>query len=108
MTGDADCPDGMIRRLVFDAKDVKRKNFCTGNYTLGRDCVEFFRKYDGLAFFAFRLNNGRDTRLNSFLVAPVTDVLSKCELVDKGEQYLCSLAEIKEKCPRWWILEKDF
>ena len=67
---------------------------------MGKDCVDFFRKYDGLAFFAFRLNDGKDIRFDSFLVVPAADVLDRCDLIDKGGgNLLCSLAQIKEKCP---------
>ena len=66
--GDAFCSDGKIRLLRFDVKDVEDENFGTGNYSLGEDCVKFFKNYDGLAFFAFRLNNGKSARLNEFLV----------------------------------------
>lgn len=64
MAGDADCIDGKIRMLRFDVKDVEDSNFGTGNYSLGEGCVKFFKNYDGLAFFAFRLNDGKNTRLD--------------------------------------------
>ena len=94
---------------IFDVKDVKAKNMGTGNYTLGRKCVDFFKKFVGHGFFAFRLNDGKSQRLESFVVAPARDVVCSCSLteLDDGE-YLCPLAEVKEKCPSWWILEKDF
>ena len=62
--GDADCPDGKIRLLRFDVKDVEDGNFGTGNYSLGEGCIKFVKDYDGLAFFAFRLNDRKSTRLN--------------------------------------------
>ena len=62
--GDADCPDGKIRLLRFDVKDVEDGNFGTGNYSLGEGCIKFFKDYDGLAFFAFRRNDRKSTRLN--------------------------------------------
>ena len=62
--GDADCPDGKIRLLRFDVKDVEDGNFGTGNYSLGEGCIKFFKDYNGLAFFAFRLNDRKSTRLN--------------------------------------------
>ena len=106
---DVMCPDGFIERAIFDIKDVKRKNFGTGNYTLKQDCIEYFKKYRGLSFFAFRLNDGKEKRLDSFVIVPTKDVVSNFPLkqMDNGE-YLCSLAEIKEKCPIWWTMEKDF
>jgi len=62
-----------------------------------------------LAFFAFRLNDGKENRLDSFIVVPAGDVIGGVNLkqMDNGE-YLCSLTEIKEKCPSWWVMEKDF
>ena len=116
IVGDADCPDGKIRLLRFDVKDVEDGNFGTGNYSLGEGCIKFFKDYDGLAFFAFRLNDKKSTRLNQFLVVQAQDVVNSCTdifdsccLKDKENgNSLVSLIEIKEKCPYWWILEKDF
>lgn len=70
----------------------------TGNYSIGADCIEYFRWFRGLSFFAFRLNDGKARHLDSFLVAKTRDVIDS--LCDTGREYtLCSIQQIKEKCP---------
>ena len=85
--------------IKIDLKDVEDENMNTGNYSLGKNCVDYYRRHakqQSRAYFAFWLNDGK-TRLKSFLLASMKDVLGKCRIFG-GEFALVSLSEIRQNC----------
>lgn len=78
-----------------------------GNYSLSKKTVDVLGRLNSrYRFFAFRLNDRVSKRLDKFLIACARDVLSECELDDKGGFYLVNIDEVKETC-RTWMLEAD-
>lgn len=89
-----------------DVKDVEEKNFNTGNYVLSNSFIEFHNELKPYGYYiAFRIveNNARTSK---FILANTREVLSKCNIIDKGNFKLVSLDEVKEKC-NFRLIEKE-
>lgn len=81
-----------------DVKDVEEKNFGTGNYVLRKPFLEYHTDLKPYGYYvAFRIVENRK-RTNKFVLVNTQDMLSKCNLIDKGDFKLVPLKEVLDKC----------
>ena len=90
-----------------DVKDVEEKNFNTGNYVLRKPFIEFHDELKPYGYYvAFRLVED-NRRTGKFVLANTLEMLAKCNIINKGDFYLVSLAEVKEKCNCRLVQEEE-
>ena len=105
--------DSTITKFFFDVKDVENKNTGTGNYSISKDCQDYFKKSNDNYWLAFKLNRtedmGKPKRLNAFVCVKAHEVVVNCSSISEiNGDYLFSLKDIVEKCnSKFFVGDRD-
>lgn len=99
---DGNLIDDTKTKFLFDVKDAEDKNVGSGNYSISKDCQDYFKESNDNYWLAFKLNRtkngGKPCRLNAFVCVKACEVVINCLPLPIDGDYVFSLKDIVEKC----------
>lgn len=102
-----DLSTGRMRTFWFDVKDIEDANISSGNYSLGKDCVDYCLTVDDENWLVFRLADGKSKHLDKYIAVQALELCMKLPDFAGRDWCLVSLDAIRS-CSNMFEVEGDF